>query len=161
MTNLDGVLKSRHITLLTKVHILKAMVFPAAMYRCEIWTIKNAEHWRIDAFKLLYWKRLLRVLWTAMSSNLSVLKKINPRYSLEGLMLELKLQYFGHLMQRANSLEKTLCWERLRAGEEGDNRGWDGRMASPTQQTWVWANSGRWWGTGRPGVLQSLESDTT
>ena len=106
--------------MLTKVHIAKAMVFPVVMYDCESWTIKKAEHRRIDAFKFWSWRRLLRVPWTARRSNQSILKEINPDYSLEGLMQ--KLQYFGHLMQRADSLEKTLCWEILRAGERG-NRG--------------------------------------
>ena len=104
MTNLDSVLKSRDITLLTKVHIVKAMVFLVVTYGCESWTIKKAEHWIIDAFELCCWRRLLRVPWTARSSNQSVLKEINPECSLEGLMLKLKLKYFGHLIWRANSL---------------------------------------------------------
>ena len=104
ITNLDSVLKSRDITLLTKVHLVKAMVFPVVMYRCECWTIKKAEHQRIDSFKLWCWRRLLRVPWTARRSNQSILKEIDPEYSLGGLMLKLKLQYFGHLMGRANSL---------------------------------------------------------
>ena len=108
MTNLDGILKSRAITLLTKVHIVKAMVFPVAMYGCESWTIKKAEHQRIDAFELWCWRRLLRVPCTARGSNQSMLKEINPEYSLEGLMLKLKLKYFGHLMRRTDSLEETL-----------------------------------------------------
>ena len=108
MTNLDSILKSRDITLLTKVHLVKAMVFPVVMYGCESWTIKKAEHWRIDAFKLWCWRRLLRVLWTARRSNQSILKEISPEYSLQGLMLKLKIQYFGQLMQRTDSFEKTL-----------------------------------------------------
>ena len=132
MTNLDSVLKSRDITLLTKVHILKAMVFPGVTYGCESWTIKKGECQRIDAFELWCWRRLLRVPWTARRFNQSILKEISPKYSLEGLMLELKLQYFGHLMQRANSLERTLCWERLRGGGEGvtENEivGWHHRL---------------------------------
>ena len=108
MTNLDSILKSRDIALLIKVHLVKAMVFPAVMYGCETWTIKKAEYQRIDAFELWCWRRLLRVPWTARRSNQSILKEISPRCSLEGLMLKLKLQYFGHLMQRADSLEKTL-----------------------------------------------------
>ena len=108
MTNLDSTLKSRDITLRTKVCLVKAMVFPVVMYGCESWTIKNAEHRRIDAFELWCWRRLLRVSWTSRRSNQSILKEIGPEYSLEGLMLKLKLQYFGHLMQRADSLEKTL-----------------------------------------------------
>ena len=106
MINLDSIFKSRDITLPTKVHLVKAMVFPVVMYGCESWTIKKAESQRIDAFELWFWKRLLRVPWTARRSNQSILKEINPRISLEGKMLKLKLQYFGHLMQRANSLER-------------------------------------------------------
>ena len=108
MTNLDSILKSRDITLSAKVHLVKAMVFPVVMCGCESWTIKKAEHWRIDAFELWCWRKLLRVLWTARRSNQSILKEISPGYSLEGLMLKLKLQYFGHMMWRADSLEKTL-----------------------------------------------------
>ena len=108
VTNLDSILKSRDITLLTKAHIVKAIIFPAVMYGCECWTIKKAEHRRIDAFELRCWRRLLRVPSTAERSNQSILKEINPEYSLEGLMLKLKLQYFGHLMQKADSLEKDL-----------------------------------------------------
>ena len=108
MTNLDSIFKSRDITLPTKVHLVKAMVFPAVMYGYESWTVKKAEHWRIDAFELWCWRRLLRVPWTARRSNQSILKEINPRISLEGMMLKLKLQYFGHLMWKVDSLEKTL-----------------------------------------------------
>ena len=108
MTNLDSIFKSRDITLPTKVHLGKAMVFPVVMYRCESWTIKKAECWRIDAFELWCWRRLLRVSWTTRRSNQSILKEISPEYSLEGLMLKLKLQSFGHLIWRAESLEKTL-----------------------------------------------------
>ena len=113
MTNLDSILKSRDNTLSTKVHLLKAMVFPVVMYGCESWTIKKAEHRRMDAFELWCWRRLLRVPWTARRSNQSILKKISPGCSLEGLMLTLKLQYFGHLMGRANSLEKTLMLGKI------------------------------------------------
>ena len=141
MTNLDNVLKSRDITLRTEARIVKAMVFPVVMYSFESWTMKKAEHQRTDAFKPWCWRRLLTVPWTARKSNQSILREINPKYSLEGLMLKLKLQYFGHLMWRANSLEKTRCWERLRAGGEGSDRGWDGWMASPIQWTYIWANS--------------------
>ena len=126
MTNLDSVLKSRDVTLPTKVHLVKAMIFPIVVYGCENWAIKKAQHWRIDAFELWCWRRLLRVPWTARRSNQSILRKISFEYSLEGLMLKLKLQYFGHLMWRADSLEKTLMLGRLKAGGEGDNRGWDG-----------------------------------
>ena len=137
MTNLDSILKSRDITLLTKVHLVKAMVFPVVMYGCESW--KKAERRRIDAFELWFWRRLLRVPWTARRSNRSILKEINPDYSLEGLMLKLKLQYFGHLMWRAYSLEKPWCWERLKAGGESDDRGWNDWKVSLTQ----WSSSGR------------------
>ena len=123
MTILDSVLKSRDITLPTNVCLVKTMVFPVVMYGCESWTIKKAERGRIDAFELWCWRRVLRVPWTSRRSNQSILKEISPEYSLEGLMLKLKLQYFGHLMGRADSLEKTCCWERLRAGGEGDVRG--------------------------------------
>src|SRR5574337_389510 len=114
MTNLDSILKSRDITLSTKVGLVKAMVFPVVMYGCESWTIKKAEHRRIDAFELWYWRRLLRVPWTARRSNQSILKKTSPGCSLKGLMLRLKLQYFGHLMQRVDSLEKTLMLGGIR-----------------------------------------------
>ena len=123
MTNLDSILKSRDITLSTEVCLVKAMVFPVVMYGCESWTIKKAEHRRIDAFELWCWIRLLRVPWTARRSNQSILKEINPRCSLEGLMLKRKFQYFGHLIRRADLFEKTVMWERLRAGAEGNDRG--------------------------------------
>ena len=113
MTNLDSILKSRDITLSTKVHLVKAMVFPIIMYECESWTIKKPECWRIDAFELWCWRRLLRVPWTARRSNQSILKEISPGCSLEGLMLKLKLQYFGYLMQRADSFEKTLMLGKI------------------------------------------------
>ena len=164
MTNLDRILKSRDITLLTKVSRVKATVFPVVMYACETWTIKKAECWRIDAFGLWCWRRLLRVPWTARRSNQSILKQISPEYSLEGLMLKLKLQYFGHLMQRTDSLEKTLIQGKIESKREGDDRGWDGWMASQMRWRWVWASSGSWCWTGKPGLLQSLgvakKSDT-
>ena len=116
MTNLDGILKSRDITLPTKVRLVKAMVFPVVMYGCESWAIKKAEYRRIDAFELWCWRRLLRVHWTARRSNQSILKEISPEYSLEGLMLKLKLQYFGHLMWRTDSLEKTLMLGKIEGG---------------------------------------------
>ena len=121
LTNLDNILKSRDITLPTKVHLVKAMVFPVVMYGCESWTIKKAERLRIDAFKLWCWRRLSRVPWTARRSNQSILKEISPEYSLEGQTLKLKLQYFGHLMRRADSLEKTLMLRRI---EGRRRRGW-------------------------------------
>ena len=142
MTNLDSTLKSRDITLLPKFHIVKAMVFPIVTYGCDSWTIKKTERQRINAFELCCWRRLLRVPWTARRSNQSIRKEISPEYSLEGLMLRLKLQSFGHLIWRTDSLEKILMLGK----------------ASLTQWTWVWANSGRWWWTGKPGVLQSMGS---
>ena len=119
MTKLDGILKSRDVTLPTKVNLVKPMVFPIVMYGCETWTLKKAEHQRIDAFELWCWGRLLRVLWTAGRSNQSILKETSPEYSLEGLMLKLKFQYFGHLMRRTDSLEKTLMLGKV----EGRRRG--------------------------------------
>ena len=123
MTNLDSLLKNRDITLLTEVHIVKIMVFPVVVYGCESWITKKAEHRRTDAFELWCWRRLLRVPWTARRSNRSILKEASPEYSLEGLMLKLKLQYFGHLMQRADLLEKTLKLGKIEVGGEGDDRG--------------------------------------
>ena len=155
MTNLDNILKSRHITCLTKVHLIKAMVFPVVLYGCESWMKKKAEPWRIDAFELWSWRRLLRSLDSKKIKWVNP-KEINPEYSLERLMLKLKLQYFGHMTQRANSLEKPWSWEKLRAGGEEGNRGWDSWMASLTQWMWVLANSGTLWRTGKPEVLQSM-----
>ena len=136
------------------------MVFPVVMYGCESWTVKKAECRRIDAFELWCWRRLLRVPWTVRRSNQSILKEISPGCSLEGLMLKLKLQYFGHLMRRVDSLEKTLMLGGIGAGGEGDDGWWDGWIASPTRWTWVWVNSGSWWWTGRPGMLEVTESQT-
>ena len=121
MTNLDSILKSRDITLLTKVRLVKAMVFPVVMYGCESWTVKKAKCWRIDAFELCCWRRLLRVSWTARRSNQSILKEMSLGCSLEGLLLKLKLQYFGHLMRRVDSLEKTLMLEGLGSQRVGHN----------------------------------------
>ena len=162
MTNLDSILKSRDITLSTKVHLVKAMVFPVIMYGCEIWSIKKAEQQRTDVFELWCWRRLLRVPWTARRSDQSILKEISPGCSLEKLMLKLKLQYFCHWCEELTHLKRPWCWERLRAGRKGDNRGWDVWMASPTQWTWVWVDSGSWLWTGRPGMLQfmALQSGT-
>ena len=155
MTNLDSILKSRDITLSTKVHIVKAMVFSVVMYGCESWTIKKAEHWRTDVFELWCWRRLLRVPWTARRSNQSILKEISPEYPLDRLMLKLKLQHFDYLMQRTESLEKTLMLGKT----EGRRRGWQ-RMRwfvdIMTRCTWVWVSSKNWWWTGKPGVLQSM-----
>ena len=157
MTNLDSILKSRDITLPTKVCLVEALVFRVVMYGCESWTIKKAECWRIDTFDLWCWRRLLRVPWTARRSNQSILKQFSPEYSLEGLRLKLKLHYFDHLMWRTDSLEKTLMLEKI----EGRRRRGRQRvkwMASLTRWTWVWASSGSWWWTGKPGVLQSIGS---
>ena len=158
MTNLDSIFKSRDITLPTKVHLVKAMVFPVVMYGCECWTVKKAEHRRIDAFEQWCWRRLLRIPWTARRSNQSILKEISPGCSLEGMMLKLKLQYFGYLMRRVDSLEKTLMLGGIGGRGEWENRGWDGWMASLTQWMWVWVNSRSWWWTRRPGVLWFMGS---
>jgi len=142
MTNLDSILKNRDITLPTKVCLVKAMVFPVVMCGCEAWTIKKAEGQRIDAFELWCWRRVLWVPWTARRSNQSILKEISPRCSLEGLMLKVKLQYFGYLMRRADSLEKTLMLGGIGGRRRREDRGWDGWMVSPTWWTWVWVDSG-------------------
>ena len=123
MTNLDSILKSRDIILLTKVHIVKAMVFPVVMYGCDSWTIKKTECWRIDAFELWCWIRFLRVPWTVRISNQSIVKEISPEYLLEGLMLNLKFQYFATWCEELTHLKRPWCWERLKAGGEGDDRG--------------------------------------
>ena len=146
------------MTLPTKVCLVKAMVFPVVIYECKSLTITKAECRRTNAFKLWCWRRLLRIPWTARRSNQSILKEINPEYSLEGLMLKLKLQYYATWCKELTDLKRPWCWERLKAGGEGDNRGWDGWIVSLTQWTWVWASSGRWWRTGKPGVLQSVGS---
>ena len=159
MTNLDSIFKSRDITLPTKVRLVKAMVFPVVMYGCESQTEKKAEHRRIDVLELWCWRKLLRVPWTARRSNQSILKETSPGCSLEGLMLKLKLQYFGHLTQRTDWFEKTLMLGKIegrRREEKGMTWGWDCWMSSPTQWTWGWVNSGSWWWTRRPGVLQSM-----
>ena len=156
MTNLDSVLKSRDITLLTMVHLTKAMVFPVVTHGCESWMMKP-EHWSIDAFELWCRRRLLRVPWTSRSSIQSILKEINAEYSLEELMLKLKLHYFGHLMQRPVSLKKSLILGKIE-GRRRDSRGGYGWMASPTQWTWVWTSYRKCWMTVRPGMLQSMGS---
>ena len=152
VTTLDSILKS--ITWPIKVHLAKAMVFPVVMYGCESWTIKKC--WRIDGFELWCCRRVLRVPWTARRSNQSILKAISPDYSLEGLMLKLKLHTLATWCKELTHWKRPWCWERLKAGGEGDDRGWDCWMASRTQWTWVWVNSGSWWSTGRPVVLQSM-----
>ena len=162
MTNLDGILKSRDITLPTKVCLVKAPFFPVVVYGCESWTIKQVEHWRIDSYELWCWRRLLRAPWTARRYNQSILKEISPKHSLEGLMLK-----SFSILQNSNTLatwckelthwKRPWSWERLKVGE-GDDRGWDVWMASLTRWTWVWVSSGSWWWTGKSGMLQSMRS---
>ena len=139
----------------TKVHLVKAIVFPVVMYGYKSQTIKKAECWRIDAFELWDWRRLSRVPWTARISNQSIPKEISPEYSLEGLILKLKRQYSGHQMWTTDSLEKTLMLGKTRQ-EKGMTEDWDGWMASRSRRTWVWASSGSWWWIGKPGVLHSM-----
>ena len=141
MTNLDSILKSRDITLPTNVHLVKAMVFPVVMYGCESWIIKKAKCWRIDAFELWCWRRLLRVPWTAKRSSQSILKAISPEYSVEGLMLKLKLQYFGHWCEVLTHWKRPWCRERLKVGGEADDREWDGWWAPCA---WVQFSHGMW-----------------
>ena len=158
MTNLDSILKNRDITLPTKVHMVKAMVFPVVLYECESWTVEKAERWRIDALELWCWRRLLRVPWTARRSNQSILKEIRPGCSLDRLILKLKLQYFGHLMRSIDSLEKTLMLGgiggRRRRGRE--RMRWLDGITDSTGMGWV--DSGSWWWTGRPWVLWFMGS---
>ena len=156
MTNLDSILKSRDITLSTMVLLVNAMVFPVVMYGCESWAIRKAGHQRIDAFELWCWRRLLRVLWTTGRSNQWILSEISPEYSLEGLMLSWNSNTLATWCEELTHLKRPWCWERLKAGGKGDDRGWDGWMASTTQWTWVWASFGSWWWAGRPGMLQSM-----
>ena len=148
----------RDIILPAKVCLVKALVFPVVMYGCEIWAIKKPKCWRIDVFELWCWKRLLRVPWTVKGSNQSTLKEINSEYSLEGLMLKLKPQSFGYLMQRTSSFEKTLMLGKIEGRKRRDDRRWDVWMASLTALTWVWSSSRSWFWTGKPGGLQSMGS---
>ena len=149
------ILKSRDITLPKKVRLVKAMVFPAVMCGCESWTIKKAECQRIDALELWCWRRLLWVPWTARRSNQSILNEISPEYSLEGLMLKLNSpNTLATWCKELTHLKRPWCWERLKLGE-GDDKGWDGWMSSPTQWTCIWVSSGSWWWTENPGMLQS------
>ena len=143
---------------MTKIRIIKAMFFPVVVYRYESWTIKKVEHQIIGAFKPWCWRRPLKVLLISRRSNQSILKEINLEYSLEGLMLKLKLHSFGPLMGKAESLEKTLMLGKIEGRRRRGRQGWDEWMTSLTQWTWVWASSGRWWRTGKPGVLQSTGS---
>ena len=157
MTKLDSILKQRHF-FENRDPPSQSYGFPIVMYGCENWTIQKAERKRIDAFELWCWRRLLRVPWTARISNQSILKEISPGCSLERLMLKLKLQYSGHLMWRVDSLEKTLMMGGIGGRRRRDDKRLDGWVASLTQWTWVWVNSGSWWWTGRPGVLRFMGS---
>ena len=154
MTNLDSILKSWDITLPTKVHLVKAVVFPVVMYGCRSWTVKKAECWRIDAFELWCWRRLLRVPSTARRSNQSILKEIWVFW--RDCCWNWNSDALATWCEEMTHWKRPWCWEKLRAGGEGDDRGWDGWMASLTQQTWVWVNSGSWWWTGKPGTLRFM-----
>ena len=156
---MSSILKSNDINLSTKVHLVKAMVFPVVMYGCESWTVKKTEHWRIDAFELWCWRRLSRVPWTARRFNLSILK-ISPGCSLLDWCWSWNSNTSATSCEELTHLKRPWCWERLRAGVEGDARGWDGWMASPTQWSWVWVDSGSCWWTGRSGMLRFMESQS-
>ena len=158
MINLDSILKSRDITFPRKIHLVKAMVFPVVMYGFESWTVKKAERRKIDAFVLWCWRRLLRVPWTAKRSNQPSLKDISPGCSLEGLMLNWNSSTLATSCEESTHWKRPWCWEGLGAGREGDDRRWDGWMASPTLWAWVWVNFGSLWWTGRPGVLWFMGS---
>ena len=155
MTNLDGILKSRDITLPTKVHLVKAMVFLVVVHGCESWTIKKSEHQRTDAFELRCWRRLLKISCTARRSNQSILKELSPEYSLQGLMVKLKLQYLATWCEELSHLKRPWFERKDCRREEKVMTGWDVWMASPTQWIWVWVNSGCWWWSGSTGMLQS------
>ena len=157
MTNLDSVFKSRDITLPTKVYVVKAMVFPVVMYGCESWNKKKAEHRRIDAFELCYWRRLLRVPWTAKRSNQSIPKSVLNMHWKDWCW-SWNSNPLATWCEELTHWKWLLWWEILKAGGEGDDREWDGWMASPTRWTWVWVNSRNWWWIGRPGVLQFMGS---
>ena len=160
MTNLDNILKSRDITLSTNVCLVKAMVFPVVTYGCESWTIKKAECRRIDVFEFWCSRILLRVPWTARRSNQSILKEISPGVHWKDWCWSWSSNTLATWCEGLTHLKRPWCWERLRAGREGDDRGWDGWMVSPTQCTWVWVDSGIWWWTGRPGVLWFMGSQS-
>jgi len=158
MTSLDSILKSRDITLPIKVLLVKAMVFPLVTYGCESWTIKKAEHQRIDAFELWCWRRLLRVPWTSRISNQSILKESVLGVHWKDWCWSWNANTLATWCEELTHWKRPWCWERLRAGGEGDDRGWDGWMASSTRWTWVWVDSRSWWWTGRPGMLQFMGS---
>ena len=157
MANLNSILKSRDITLLTKVNLVKAMVFPVVMYRCESCTIKKAEHWWPDAFELWCWRRFLRVPWTARRSNQSILKEISAKYHWKDWCWSWSSNTLATWWEELTHWKRPRCWERLKAGE-GYDSGWDGWMTSLTRWTWIWASSGSWWWTGKPSMLQSMGS---
>ena len=158
MTNLDSIFKSRDITLPTKVRLVKAMVFPVVMYGCESWTMKKAERQRIDAFELWCWRRLLRAPWTARRYNQSILKRSLLAVHWKDWCWSWNSKTLATSCEELTHWRRPWCWKGLGAGGEGDDRGWDGWMASPTRWTWVWVNSESWWWTGRPGVLRFMES---
>ena len=158
MTNLDSILKSRDITLPTKVCLVKAMVFSVVIYACESWTIKKAECWRIDVFELWCWRRLLRIPWTARRSNQSILKESVPNIHWKEWCGSWNSSTLATCCKELTHWKRSWCWERLKAGREGDNGEWDDWMASLTWWTWLWVGSGNWWCTGKPGVLQSMGS---
>ena len=160
MTNLDSILKSRDITLPTKVCPVKVMVFPVVMYGCESWTVRKAERQKIDAFELWCWRRLLRIPWTARRSNQSILKEISLVVHWKDWFWSWNSNTLATLCEELTHWKRNWCWEGLGAGGEGDNRVWDGWMASPTQWAWVWVNSGSWWWTGRSGMLQFMASQS-
>ena len=157
MTNLDSILKSRDITLPTKVCLVRAMIFPVVMYGCESWNTKKAEHWIIEAFELWCWRRLLRVPWTARRFNQSILKESSPDFHWKDWCWSWNFNTLATWYEELTNLKRPWCWEKLTVGRAGDNRGWDSWMASPTWWTWVWASSGSWWWTGMPGMLQSMK----
>ena len=158
MTNIDSILKSKDITLPTNVWLVKAMVFPVVLYGCESWTVKKAEHQKIDGFELWCWRRLLRVPWTARRSNQSILKEISLSVHWKDWCWSWNSDTLATRCKELAHLKGPWCWEGLKAGGERVDRGWDVWMASPTQWTWVWVSSGSWWWTGRPGMLQSMGS---
>ena len=158
MTVINNLLKSREINLPTKVHLVKPIVFPLVMYGSESWIIKKAEWQRINAFEYWSWRRLLRVPWTARRINQPILQEISPEFSLDWLILNLKFQYFGHLLRRTDSLEKTLILGKIEGRRKRGNRGWDGWIASQARWTWVWVSPGSWWWTRSLGISPGLQS---
>ena len=160
MTNLYSMLKSRDITLPTKVRLVKAVVFPVVMYGCESWTLKKSEHWKNDAFELRCWRRLLRVPWTARRSNQSILRRSVLGVLWKDWCWSWNSSTLATSCKDLTHWKRPWCWEGLGAGGEGDDRGWDGWMASLTQWAWVWVNSGSWWWTGRPGLLRFMGSQS-